>query len=326
MGILEDMRDLLVNIDKNVAKIAGGNGPKPPNKDWPNLPTGFKKITEWDMSGDPPATSDGSTYIDEPIPGSNGWRAAYNHTPGTMYPDDPSYGVWANTPYGYGEAVPDPDFAKKIYRHTYPEGMREGNAGITMYLAWPINTGPREFYAGYWWKPSADFDLSNNGSKMCFMFNGGGGAGGQIFITFSGSKQVCVMPEYEPHDDPNVPYYIRYPNKDQKEVTLGEWHQIEWYVNLDTHIIRWWVDAVLTGDFDDLVPNNYNFDMYQFSPTYGGCCSHNRPNTCEYYFRDCVVAIPDTVKGIAAKKPMKFIKLPKDYKLPVHDPWPKEHK
>jgi len=298
-----------------------GDTPPPepePDHDWPNKPAGFTEVNEWNCAGAPAVPEHGEPYVDEPIPGSDGWRCVYNHVPGATWPNDGS--SYAGSPYGFVECVDDahaPSSPSAVYRFSYPEGMKEGIAPATAYLSWGGALGVRKLYAGMWWKPSANFDLTNGvGTKIAFMFNGGGGAGGQAFCILDPGRHVCVMPEYLPTDDPAHPYYQRSPNRDQTPVELGAWHQLEWYMDLDGHVIRWWIDGRLTGDYADLVPNAWAFDMFQLSPTYGGCCSHSRPATCDYQFDHAIVAAPPTVR-----RP-RFGKLPPGYRLPELRPWP----
>jgi hypothetical protein len=78
-----------------------------------------------------------------------------------------------------------------------------------------------------------------------------------------------VLPEYR--DD----FHWRDPLPNAAPVTLGQWHQIEWYASASTGALRWWLDGVLYGSHDDVFSrdetgNLVPFDMFQFSPTFGG--------------------------------------------------------
>ena len=66
-------------------------------------------------------------------------------------------------------------------------------------------------------------------------------------------------------------------------VTLGEWHRIEWYARLSTGTLKWWLDGVLQGSHDD-VGNPHGFDMFQFSPTWGGNSGARKRETDHYWF------------------------------------------
>lgn len=156
----------------------------------------------------------------------------------------------------------------------YPRGMVEGNAPATVYYA---NLAAREVYAGFWWKPSAPFDLGPNGNKIAFLFNGGGDAGGQQFLILLPDGRLHVLPEY------SGDFRWRDPNVNATVVTLGVWHQIEWYCQLSTGTLKWWLDGVLQGSYSD-VSNSSDFDMFQFSPTWGGNSGTRKGQTDHCWF------------------------------------------
>jgi hypothetical protein len=161
-----------------------------------------------------------------------------------------------------------------VYEMVYPEGMIEGRAPATVYYA-PI--GAREVYAGFWWKPSSPFDLGPNGNKIAFLFNGGGDQGGQQFITLLPDRRLHVLTEY-PHD-----LAWRRPNVSSTRVALGAWHRIEWYSDLSTGVLKWWLDGELLGSHQD-VSNPVPFDMFQLSPTWGGNSGARKQQTDRYWF------------------------------------------
>ena len=130
---------------------------------------------------------------------------------------------------------------------------------------------------GFWWKPSSPFDYGPNGNKIAFLFNGGGGAGGQQFMILLPDGRLHVLPEY-PGD-----FRWRHPNVNATFVTLGAWHRIEWYSNRSTGTMKWWLDGVLQGSYTDVV-NSFAFDMFQFSPTWGGNIGARKAETDHYWF------------------------------------------
>ncbi|HYT83157.1 MAG TPA: Ig-like domain-containing protein [Gemmatimonadales bacterium] len=234
--------------------------PPPPSGTWPNEPTGMTVRTDWGLDQVVP-----SGYpLDVPIPGSPpGWRVVYELAPGPTH--------------GWAQLVADPSAPfspASVYDFVYPQGMVEGNAPATVYYA---NLGVGEVYAGFWWKPSSPFDMGPNGNKIAFLFNGGGGAGGQQFMILMPDGRLHVLPEY-PGD-----LRWRDPNVNATLVTLGAWHRIEWYCNLGTGALKWWLDGVLQGSYTD-VRNSYNFDMFQFSPTWGGNSGAQKQETDHYWF------------------------------------------
>lgn len=286
--------------------ITPGNGPTPPPDDYPNEPPGLEIASEWAMA-DPippgpmvppgaPVPGPGEPcppYTDDPIEGSGGWRCIYNHQAGSVCPDQPG-NPYANTPLGWCllDAAEDPPATCMVY----PIGMRLGISPATLYKAWSTSQGYRRMYAGFWWKPSDPTDFGGIGQKICFMFNGGGGpdpnvSGGQAFLGFSPDRQLVVMPEY-PDPPPTSPLYrVRYPNVTTTQVTLGEWHLVEWYLQIADHDdpavnrCQWWLDNVLQGDYTDIW-NKAPFDMFQFSPTFGGNGDTYKTEEDYYWFRN----------------------------------------
>lgn len=224
---------------------------------WPNEPSGVRMLTSWGLDQAPPAGDDVA------IPGSGGWRVVR----------------------GFDSALADARVELRqdptarfsppgVYELVYPEGMVEGRAPATVYYP---NLNAREAFAGFWWKASKPFDLGPNGNKIAFLFNGGGDRGGQQFIALLPDGRLHVLLEY-PND-----VSWRHPNVSATRVTLGEWHQIEWHVDLDSGVLQWWLDGELQGSYQD-VRNPVAFDMFQFSPTWGGNSGARKRETDRYWF------------------------------------------
>jgi hypothetical protein len=160
-----------------------------------------------------------------------------------------------------------------VYDFVFPEGMVEGYAPATLYYRFAA----REVYAGSWWKPSSPFDLGPNGNKIAFLFNGGGAGDGQQFLILRRDGLLHVLPEYRGD------FRWRSPNVNSTRVTLGAWHQVEWYVQLSSGTLKWWLDGVLQGSHSD-VRNPSSFDMFQISPTWGGNTGARKRETDHYWF------------------------------------------
>jgi hypothetical protein len=240
------------------------------NANWPNEPAGLKVVTDWGLDQEPP------TAGDVPIPGSPSWSVVYG------LPPDPTRG-WAQL-----SSDPSAPFSPpNVYEFVYPKGMVEGTAPSTVYypssahalmarLGLSSSLDAEEVYVGFWWKPSSPFDVGPNGNKIAFLFNGGGNAGGQQFLILYPDGRLHVLPEYRGD------FRWRRPNVNATVVTLGQWHRIEWYAS--THgTLKWWLDGVLQGDHSD-VRNPVNFDMFQFSPTWGGNSGARKRETDRYWF------------------------------------------
>jgi hypothetical protein len=199
--------------------------------------------------------------LDVKIASSPGWRVVYGLAPG------PAQG-WVQRISDPGAPFSPPH----VYDFVYPQGMVEGRAPATVYYTLFAS----EVYAGFWWKPSSPFDCGPNGNKIAFLFNGGGGAGGQQFLILRPDGRLHVLPEY-PGD-----YRWRTPNVNATAVALGVWHRIEWHAT-KTGTLQWWLDGVLQGSYSD-VRNSYHFDMFQFSPTWGGNTGARKSQTDHYWF------------------------------------------
>jgi hypothetical protein len=236
-------------------------------------------VTDWGFDQQPP------TAGDVEIPDSPAWSIVYGTPPG---PDR-----------GWVKRVTDPAAPLSppyVYDFEYPKGMVEGVAPGTVYYpshrtgiaAYLPSSSPLadadEVYVGFWWKASAPFDTGPNGNKIAFLFNGGGDAGGQQFLILHTDRRLHVLPEY-PGD-----FEWRRPNVEPVAVTLGAWHRVEWYAQLSTGTLKWWLDNVLQGSHTN-VRNARKFDMFQFSPTWGGNAGARKRQTDHYWFDHVRVSV-----------------------------------
>ena len=200
---------------------------------------------------------------DVAIPGSGGWRVvAAGAAGGTR--------GWLQGGSDPGVPMSPPS----RYDFVYPEGMVEGDAPATVYFG---NLSTSAIYAAFWWKMSEPFDRGPNGNKIAFMFNGGGGAGGQLFMTLHPDGRLHVLPE-SPGD-----FRWREPVSSAITVSPGVWHLVEWFTDLSDGTMQWWLDGVLHGSHRD-VSNRQAFDMFQFSPTWGGNSGARKRHTDHYWF------------------------------------------
>lgn len=224
--------------------------------------------------------------------------------PDIAIPESPHWSVFYGVPpgpaKGWVERMSDPEAPLSpphVYGFVYPKGMGEGVAPSTVYYPTRTNTileklgllpggalDADEVYVGFWWKPSTPFDLGPNGNKIAFLFNGGGDRGGQQFLILLPDQRLHVLPEY-PGD-----YKWRRPNVNATLVTLGKWHRVEWHSRLSTGSLNWWLDGELQGSHSDL-RNTYKFDMFQFSPTWGGNTGARKHQTDHYWFDHVRVSI-----------------------------------
>jgi hypothetical protein len=201
---------------------------------------------------------------DMAVPGSPGWRIVSSGTNVQLATDSTARSSPSN-----------------VYNFIYPQGMVEGAAPGTVYHA----ISGRQIYLAFWWKPSSPFDTGPNGNKIVFLFNGGGDGGGQQFLMFRPNGLLEVLPEY-PGD-----YRWRTPNVNATPVTLAVWHRIEWYTDVASGVMKWWLDGVLQGSYTD-VKNGFNFDEIKFSPTWGGNAGARKRQTDHYWFDHVRISIP----------------------------------
>jgi hypothetical protein len=237
-------------------------------------------VSDWGFDQQPPTAGDVA------IPDSPDWSVVYGTPPG---PDR-----------GWIRRVTDPSAPMSppyVYDFEYPKGMVEGVAPGTVYFPshpgrlgahLPWSSSPLadadEVYVGFWWRPSSPFDTGPNGNKIAFLFNGGGATGGQQFLIMLPDKRLHVLPEY-PGD-----YRWRKPNVNATEVTLARWHRIEWHAQLSTGTMKWWLDGEMQGSHTD-VTNPQKFDMFQFSPTWGGNTGARKRETDHYFFDHVRVSV-----------------------------------
>jgi hypothetical protein len=216
----------------------------------------MRVLTDWAMDQAVPAGGD------VVIPGSPGWRVVYEMTPGRTR-------GWAEQTVDAGAPFSPPN----VYDFVFPQGMVEGYAPATVYYRFST----LEVYAAFFWKASSPFDLGPNGNKIAFLFNGGGSGGGQQFLILRRDGLLHVLPEYRGD------FRWRNPNVNATPVSLGVWHLIEWYADLSSGTLKWWLDGVLQGSHTD-VRNNAAFDMFQLSPTWGGASGARKRQTDHYWF------------------------------------------
>ena len=238
--------------------------PPPPPSGWANQPAGMTVASDWGMDVAIPTSGDVA------IPGGNGWHVVSQAAVGSPR-------GWAVL----GSDATAPASAPGVYDFVYPQGMVEGNAPATVYFAGLNNS---EVYVGFYWKASSPFDTGPDGNKIAFIFNGGGSAGGQQFLILKPDGMLHVLPEY-PGD-----YKWRDPNVNATTVTLGVWHKVEWYTNVSTGVMKFWLDGVLQGSYTDVV-NPVKFDMFQFSPTWGGNIGAIKKETDHYWFDQVHLAV-----------------------------------
>jgi len=154
---------------------------------------------------------------------------------------------------------------------SYPVGFPGGVDPGTVYNAPIYPPGVNELYTAWYIKVSNPWQDHPNGNKMMFQFAGGGGAGGQVFIIIAGPISAAPLHTvYTTTEFSSEPATARAPNVNSTVFTYGVWHLVEWYMNKTTHVMRWWLDGVLQGDYANVIYPPNNWDEVHLAPTWGG--------------------------------------------------------
>ncbi len=232
-----------------------------------NEPVGLTLVEELVCNMPLPYNTDPTVHhTDDPIAGSN-WRCIYNEAP------ESRLGGWATS-------VVDPTapHGPAVFDFVYPEGMPKGTAPATLYRY----LYSREAYVAFWWKVS-DPHFLDMGQKIAFMMHQGEDGGTeQNFMCLRPGYVLSVMCEV------NGPVYGWRPaNVKETPVTIGKWHFVEWYQNLETGVLKYWLDGELQGHHTDITVTTRSMFMFQLSPTWGG--NGGTPKAFrDHYYYDCV--------------------------------------
>ena len=131
---------------------------------------------------------------------------------------------------------------------------------------------PREVYARWWMKLSANWTPSPaGGGKITFLHVEPSGQG-QVYTGLFGARaphHISVNTEWAPYGQK-----IWSPNVTSSPVSYDRWYEIEWYVKWASSeaadgILRWWVDGVLNGDYAGVTfpAHGGGFQQFEFAPT-----------------------------------------------------------
>ena len=213
---------------------------------WPNVPAGI------------------ATLSDEPFNAltENGWIT-----------------LQRDTTHGSGATLAEDERAPlsppSVLQFTYAKGFQAGRTPAVTFYDVPVAV--REFYFGFWWKPSDPWqnNVESGVNKLAFVLTQQTAADGEMamimFGTDSGPYTTQVVTEF-PGDTRRLA-----PNLLPTFVTLGVWHRVEWYARFSstdsTHdgALRWWLDGVPQGQYADLLmPEDPGFKEFQIAPTWGG--------------------------------------------------------
>jgi len=224
----------------------------PAERRWPHEPAGFTLISDYGF-GDPLPIGQGVS-----IAGSGGW-SINNNGLATRIVDS--------------TAPVSPSF---VGQWSYPNGFHDGNDPATMFRT--VGGGINELYIGFYWKPSNPWRFHSADNKIAFQFAGGGGAGGQIYISMLADRTLRMVSEF------STGVRALSPNVRADLVTLGQWHLLEIYMNKATRTLRFWLDGVLQGEYANLQYPSQDFDEFKIAPTWGGNTGEIKTEQDYYYF------------------------------------------
>jgi len=231
--------------------------PPPPPGGWTNEPTGYSVVSDYGFNDAFPVTD-----ADVAIPGGSGWNSVYNGS-------------------GYMTRASDPTAPlspSNVVQFLYPIGFPGTRGPAT---AWRPLPGIKRAYVGQWWKVSNPWQgnasavnkigylVVNGGSMFLAMYGPPGGPYElRVFPQFTGVSQDVWL-------TPNVAHV---------PVQLGTWHKLEWLVDYNGGVVKWWMDGQLIGSYTGVPMPTSGFVEYHLDPVWGGCCDTKTAN--DYYWFD----------------------------------------
>ena len=229
----------------------------PASGGWTNEPTGNTVVSDYPFNDVFPVTD-----ADVAIPGGSGWKSVYNGS-------------------GFMTRVSDPTAPlspSNVVQFLYPIGFPGTRGPAT---AWRPLPGLTRAYVGQWWKVSNPWQgnassvnkigylVVNAGSMFLAMYGPPGGPYElRVFPQFTGVSQDVWL-------TPNVTHV---------PVVLGTWHKLEWLVDYNGGVVKWWMDGQLIGSYTGVPMPTSGFVEYHHDPVWGGCCDTKTAN--DYYWFD----------------------------------------
>jgi len=208
---------------------------------WPNEPAGWTLISDMPFTVAFPSGSDDQPYTD-------GWGITGYSRPQMLV-----------TRVNDGTA---PLSSPWVAQFSYPTGFTDGTEPGDIYRDM---AGGTELYVGFKWKVSNPWQQHPTASKICFVFLGGGGSGGQIFFGMWGTPMLLRLTTELSTENTNYDS-----NVTATPVSVGDWHTMELYLRQSPSLVEWWMDGVLQGQHTSIVWPVHDFNQFQLAPTWGG--------------------------------------------------------
>jgi trimeric autotransporter adhesin len=221
----------------------------PPSGTWPNQPTGWTVINDYDMH----ALNNG------------GWTNGY--------PSDISAGLIGVTSDATGPYSPP-----SVWQFAFPIGYTGGGAPLEYLTFASTNVA----YMGFYWKPSNPWQGHPSGVNKIVEFRDNTAGFGSYFL-----KMLGTAPPYHTEvtfetDQPTVNYDE---NQDTTPVALGQWHLMEFLVDGNSNTVKWWMDGKLKGSYSG-VHYGGAFMQAEVTPIWGGINGTKTEN--DFYWFDHV--------------------------------------
>ncbi len=236
---------------------------------WPNEPAGASVVTDYGFADSIPKGSG------QPV-GNSGWYVYYNDS-------------------GYVAEKADttaPCSAPAVAQFTFPSGLVGGSAPGQLYIV-PGYT--KQVYFGFWWKASNPWQDAPT-TVLAIIKTGNGSSMVDMVLNATGgtpARQLTVQTQFS-----GIPSVDLVPNVADSNVSLGVWHQVEWYLKYSTDstssdgTIRWWIDGVEQGNYTDVnMPEDSGFGGYFLDPDWNGS---SKTETDEFWYDHVHISVPST--------------------------------
>lgn len=229
---------------------------------WPNEPSGSTVLTDY----------------------------AYNSMTGSGWGLSGAWGV------SLGSDPSAPLSPSNVLQMRFPPGLEGGRSTGNSYF--PVGN-LTELYAGFWWKPSTNWEGGSGGQKISFIQPSG--SWNLVFLLNAASTGLPYkVNAYYPNSAGvnnchlssvwgDCPGSVQiFANASNPTISLGVWHRMEMYVKKSSSptsrdgILRWWIDGVLCANYTNVNYPAENIVQFEFDPTWGNV--GETKTAAEHYF------------------------------------------